>query len=332
MGGILCCMPPTASDYLGTTTLVTGAEEFLAERAITRARQAVRAHDADADVTELDAASLGGGAIAEIASPSLFATVRLVVVRSLEDLPADVAEPVLDYVANPAPDVALVLHHTGGAKGKAVLDRVRSAGATEVKAAPMKRWDLPSWVVHEVRSHRGTINERAATALVDAVGDDLRALAGAADQLASDADGQPISDELVRQYFGGRAEVKGFAVADAAIDGKASVALEQLRWAFAGKVDPVLITSAVAGGLRALARYATAPRGLREADLAREVGVPPWKLKSLSAQSRGWSPRGLAVAIQAAAIADADVKGAGGDRMWACERLVISVLRARALH
>ena len=28
--------------------------------------------------------------------------------------------------------------------------------------------------------------------------------------------------------------------------------------------------------------------------------------------------------------ADADVKGAAGDRMWACERLVISVLRARA--
>ncbi len=137
--------------------------------------------------------------------------------------------------------------------------------------------------------------------------------------------------DLVRLYFGGRAEVKGFAVADAAIEGKASQALEQLRWAFAGRVDPVLITSAVAGGLRALARYSSAPRGLREGDLAREVGVPPWKLKSLAVQSRSWSPRGLAVAIQAAAQADADVKGAAGDRMWACERLVISVLRARAV-
>jgi hypothetical protein len=40
----------------------------------------------------------------------------------------------------------------------------------------------------------------------------------------------------------------------------------------------------------------------------------------------------MAVAIQAAAQADADVKGAAGDRMWACERLVISVIRARALR
>jgi hypothetical protein len=72
----------------------------------------------------------------------------------------------------------------------------------------------------------------------------------------------------VRTYFAGRAEVKGFAVADAAIEGKASDALEQLRWAFASGVDPVLVTSAVASGLRGLARYMSAPRGLREADLA----------------------------------------------------------------
>jgi DNA polymerase III subunit delta len=238
----------------------------------------------------------------------------------------------VSYVADPSADVALLLHHTGGVKGKAVLDKVRAAGAVEVKATPMKKWELPGWLVGEFRHHGATIGESAAAALVDAVGEDLRALAGAADQLASDADGEPVTVDLVRLYFGGRAEVKGFAVADAAIDGKASEALEQLRWAFAGRVDPVLITSAIAGGLRALARYTSAPRGLREGDLAREVGVPPWKLKSLAVQSRSWSPRGLAVAIQAAATADADVKGAAGDRMWACERLVISVLRARAIN
>ena len=135
----------------------------------------------------------------------------------------------------------------------------------------------------------------------------------------------------MKKYFGGRAEVKGFAVADAAIDGKGAEALEQLRWAFSAKVDPVLVTSAVASGLRGLARYVSAPRGLRDADLAREVGVPAWKLRTLAVQSRGWSSRGLATAIQAAATADADVKGAAGDRQWACERLVISVVRARGL-
>ncbi len=325
-------MATVADDFLGTTTLVTGSDEFIADRAIERVRRAICRADHDADVSELPAAGLGAGALAEITSPSLFASLRCVVVQGLEDLPPEAVDSLMSYVDQPAGDVALVLRHNGGVKGKALLDRLRAAGVGEVKAQPLKKWDLPSWVVGEFRHHKASVSESAAAALVDAVGEDLRALAGAADQLAAVADGEPVTAEMVRRYFGGRAEVKGFAVADAAIDGKSSEALEQLRWAFAGRVDPVLVTSAVAAGLRALARYSSAPRGLREGDLAREVGVPPWKLRSLAVQSRSWSPRGLAVAIQAAATADGDVKGAAGDRMWACERLVISVLRARAIR
>jgi DNA polymerase III subunit delta len=330
--GMLSLMEETtASDVLGATTLVTGPNEFVAERTIDGVRAAVREADVDADISDLRAEELGAGALAEITSPSLFASLRCVVVHALEHLSDSAVEPLVAYVGAPADDVALVLHHTGGVKGKAVLDRLRRAGAIEVVAQPLKKWELPSWVVAELKRHSARISERAASALVDAVGEDLRGLAGAADQLAGDAQGDPITEDMVRQYFGGRAEVKGFAVADAAIDGKSAEALEQLRWAFAAKVDPVLVTSAVASGLRGLARYASAPRGLRDADLAREVGVPVWKLRTLSTSARGWSSRGLATAIQAAASADADVKGASGNREWACERLVISVVRARAL-
>lgn len=322
-------MAPRAHDLLGTTTLVTGPNEFLAERAIAAARAAVRSADADADVAELLGDQLGAGALAEISSPSLFALSRFVVIRSLEDVPDGAATSLLAYVEAPPPDVHLVLRHTGGVKGKALLDKLRHAGASEVNAQLLKRWEVPKWVVTEFASLGARVGESVAAALVDSVGDDMRALAGAVDQLVADAGGQAITAEIVRRYFGGRAEVKGFAVADAAIEGKEGEALEQLRWAFGSRVDPVLITSAVANGLRSLARYTAAPLGLREADLAREIGVPPWKLKTLAVQSRGWSPRGLASAIRAAAKADADVKGAAGDRLWTCERLVISVVEAR---
>lgn len=324
--------PPNASDLLGTTTLVTGPNEFMAERAIASARAAVRRADADADVSELASSTLGPGALAEITSPSLFAALRCVVVRALEDLPEAAAPSLVSYVAAPAPDVHLILRHTGGNKGKALLDSLRQAGAGEIRAQPISRWELPKWVVSEFAAQSVRVDASIAGALLDSVGDDTRALAGAVDQLVSDAAGAAISAQLVRRYFGGRAEVKGFAVADAVIAGNRAEALEQLRWAFANRVDPVLITSAMASGLRAVARFKSAPRGLRDADLAREVGVQAWKLKTLPTQSRGWTPRGLALAIQAAARADADVKGAAGDRLWACERLVIAVDDARQLH
>jgi DNA polymerase III subunit delta len=322
----------TAADVLGATTLIVGPNEFLAERTLDDVRRAVRKEDADADVSELAGADLGAGTLAEITSPSLFASLRCVIVRDLEAVPAEGIDQLEAYVSDPASDVALALHHGGGVRGKAILDRVRKAGAREVGAQALKRKELPGWVVSEFRRHKATISESAAAVLVDAIGEDMRALAGAADQLSADAvDGQ-VSDDLVRTSFAGRAEVKGFAVADAAIEGKVSEALEQLRWAFASGVDPVLITSAVAGGLRSLARYMSAPRGMREGDLAREVGAPPWKLRWFAGQSRMWSQKGVAIAIQATALADADVKGAAGDRMWPCERLIISVIRARAVQ
>ena len=322
----------TAADVLGATTLIVGPNEFLAERALDDVRRVVRKEDADADMSELTGADLGPGALAEITSPSLFASLRCVIVRDVEAVPVEGLDQLEAYASAPALDVALALHHSGGVRGKAVLDRVRKAGTREVAAQALKRKELPGWVVSEFRRHKATISESGAATLVEAIGEDMRALAGAADQLSADAADGQVSDGLVRTYFAGRAEVKGFAVADAAIEGKASDALEQLRWAFAAGVDPVLITSAVASGLRGLARYMSAPRGLREGDLAREVGAPPWKLRWFAGQSRSWSQKGVAIAIQAAARADADVKGAAGDRLWPCERLIISVIRARAVH
>ena len=78
-----------------------------------------------------------------------------------------------------------------------------------------------------------------------------------------------------------------------------------------------------------MARYKAAPRGMREADLAREVGVPPWKLRTIRDQSRGWSDGGVAHAIMAIAKADAAIKGAASDAAYTLERLVLTITALR---
>jgi DNA polymerase III subunit delta len=323
---------PTAAQVLGTVTLVTGPEEFLAERTVASVVDAVRAGDAEADHTEIGSADLGRGALAELTSPSLFSASRAVVVRDLQDLPDDSADALLAYATAPAPDVAVVLVHSGGQKGRSLLERLRKAKAVTVSCDSPKHWELPRFVVTEVRSAGGRIDEPAAAYLVDAVGSDLRALAGAAAQLVSDFPGEQIGTDVVHSYFGGRAEVKGFAIADAALAGRRDQALEQLRWAMVNGIASVLVTSAFAAGLRGVARLASAPPRMREADLAREVGVPAWKLRSLRSQARGWSDHGLAEAITEVARADGDVKGVGGEAGHALERMVLAVVAARERH
>ena len=321
---------PSAEDVLGRVTLVTGKEEFLSERTVVAVRNAVHRHDPEAELSETQASGLSRGELGELSAPSLFSSTRCVVVRALENLPDESVDGLLDYAAAPADDVALVLVHSGGQKGSGVLTKLRKITAvTEVKSEELRASEFPGFVAAEFRGHGTTIEQEAATALVQAVGQDLRSLSAAADQLANDFPGETLTEEKVKRYFGGRAEAKSFAVADAAFWGRRRPALEELRWAMDGGTPPVLVTSAFAGSARGIARYLSAPRGMRDVDLAREVGVPPWKVRTIRDQSRGWSEAGIARAIRAVAQADADIKGAAGDAAYTLERLVLTVTGLR---
>lgn len=320
------------ADLMGRVVLVTGKEEFLNERVVQRVKIGVRDLDGDAEFSETEGSGLTRGALDELAAPSLFSSTRCVVVRKMEDLPDDGQAAVLDYAAGPSGDVALVLMHSGGNKGSGVLNKLRKlAAVAELKSEEVKVGRLPDFVRSEVGGFGGRIAPEAADALVQAVGHDLRSLSAAAHQLVNDFPGEQLTTEKVARYFGGRAEAKSFAVADLAFSGRTAAALEELRWALDSGTPPVLVTSAFAGSARALAKYLGAARGLNENDLARDLGVPPWKIRTVRDQARAWGEAGIGAALRAVATADADIKGAAHDAPYTLERLVLTVsgLRTR---
>ena len=317
---------PRPADVLGRVTLLTGPEEFLNERTLASVREAVRAHDPESETSEAIGGDLTLASLGELSAPSLFSSTRCVVVRELENLPDESVNGLLDYCAAPVDDIALVLAHSGGQKGSGVLAKLRKlATVTEVKSEALKASEFAGFVVNELRRHGAKIDHEAADFLVGAVGQDLRSLSAAAHQLSSDFPGATLGVEQVKRYFGGRAEAKSFAVADHAFYGRPGPALEELRWAIDGGTAAVLVTSAFAGSARGLAKLMAAPRGQRDADLARAVGVPPWKLRTLRDQSRGWTPETISTAIRAVAQADADIKGAATDASYTLERLVLTI-------
>ncbi|NHC45067.1 DNA polymerase III subunit delta [Motilibacter aurantiacus] len=313
---------PTGSSI----TLVQGPEELLAERAVADAVKRARESGAAPDVVEVSAVGLGPGELAEAASPSLFADRLVVIVRDVADAGEAAAKELLAYLAAPSEDVALVLVHKGGVRGKKVVDAAKKAGAQVVECAEVKRrGDKIAFLRKEFRSHRKRVGEEAVETLLEAVGGDLRSLAAAAAQLASDIEGE-IDADAVRRYHAGRAEVTGFAVADAAVEGRSADALVALRWALQTGTDPVLVTSALAGALRTIGKVAAAGRNARAGDL----GLPPWKLDVARRQARGWSADALAAAIRVAARTDEMVKGGGADPAYALERAVVEIAAARA--
>lgn len=91
----------------------------------------------------------------------------------------------------------------------------------------------------------------------------------------------------------------------------------------------MLLVSALAGGLRSIAKVAGAPRNLRGGQLASHLGMPPWKIDRVKRQLNGWGPQGLSRAIQAVADADEQVKGGGADPAYALEHAVQVIVASR---
>lgn len=316
-------------DPLAAVTLAVGQEELLLDRAVREVVAAARAADADTDVRDLPPGGLQPGGLAELASPSLFAERKVLIVRQAQDLSAETVKEVKAYLAAPAEEISLVLLHAGGAKGKGLLDAARKAGAREVACPKMtKPADRLAFVRQEFRGAGRSATPAACQALVDAIGSELRELASACAQLIADVPGT-IDEAVVARYYTGRAEASSFTVADRAVEGRTAEALEALRWSLSTGVAPVLITSALAQGVRAVGKLASAPR-LSPGDLARELGMPPWKVDRVRQQTRGWTPDGLAAAVRAVAEADAAVKGGGSDPAYALEKAVVSITRARS--
>ena len=317
-----------APDVLVPLTLVLGDEEFLVSRAVSTVLRAARARTPGIEVTDLECSTLQPGDLAEALSPSLFGDERVIVLRGAQDLVKEVAAEVVGYAEDPVPEILLVVQHAGGAKGKATVTSLMAAKARKVECPKIaKASERKDFLRGELKADKRQVGEDAVTALLDAVGNDLRELASAASQLLSDTEG-PITVEAVNRYHRGRAESSGFTIADRAVDGDLAGALELARWGQATGLAPVLVTSALASTLRAVAQVASAGRAPAHV-LAGQLGMPPWKVEKTQRQARAWRPEGISAAMQAVATADGDVKGNATDPGYAVERALLAVVQAR---
>jgi len=231
-------------------------------------------------------------------------------------------EETLAYLETPADDTVLVLRHGGGVRGKKLLDAIRAGagGGVEVVCAELKReGDKIDFAAAEFRTAGRKATPGAVRALVSAFTDDLAELAAACRQLVSDTEGD-ITEAVVDRYYAGRAEVTAFAVADAAIAGRPGEALGLMRHALSSGSDPVPMVAAFAMKVRTMAKLA-GTRGSSN-DLARQFGLQAWQVDRARRDLQGWTDEGLARAIEALAAADAQVKGAGRDPVFALERMI----------
>lgn len=305
--------------------LVLGDEELLVERAVAGVLKAARkkAGSVDVPVDRLRAGEVSTSELAELLSPSLFADERVVVLEAAGEAGKDASALIVSSAADLPPGTQLVVVHSGGGRAKAMADQLKKLGAQVHACAKIaKAGERADFVRREFRALKVKVDDDTVSAILDAVGSDIRELAAVCSQLVADTDGT-VDAAAVRQYHQGKAEVKGFDIADKAVLGDVPGAAEALRWAMLSGEPHVVLADALAEAVHTIARV-----GPLQGDpyrLAGELGMPPWRVQKAQKQSRRWSRDRVAEALRVVASLNADVKGAAADADYALEAAVRKV-------
>ncbi|MDA3656423.1 DNA polymerase III subunit delta [Mycobacterium xenopi] len=305
--------------------LVLGDEELLVERAVAAILRSVRerAGSDDVSVSRVRAGDVDAYELAELLSPSLFADERVVVLEVAGDAGKDAANVIAATAADIPSGTALVVVHSGGGRAKALAGQLRDLGAVVHPCARItKASERAEFVRGEFRSLDVRVDDDTVTALLEAVGSDVRELASACSQLVADTGGH-VDAAAVRRYHSGKAEVKGFDIADKAVAGDVAGAAEALRWAMMRGEPHVVLADALAEAVHTIARVG--PLSGDPYRLAAELGMPPWRVQKAQRQARRWSRGSVAAAMKLVAALNADVKGAAADPEYALEAAVRTV-------
>ncbi|MFI0433320.1 MAG: DNA polymerase III subunit delta [Candidatus Nanopelagicales bacterium] len=299
------------SDLPPRVLLVSGSQEFFAERAIAGAASAWRAagfeiHEVSGKSTEVAAD------VVMSASPDLFGAAPVILLRQAEALDDPGAAQVCDTIAA-NPDTAWIIWHGGGRGSPKAKARLVKAALHTVAAEPLKGRAVADFVIAEFRAQGRSADQSTVALLIDAVGADPRGLASAVNQLCSDLEERHISRDAAARYYSGHVGVKGYEIADAVADRRPADAVESLRFALleGGTSAGLMTVSALSTMLRRVAAAKSARSGpSAAADVAAALKIPEWMARPAVAQARKWTPDEIASAI--ATLADLSVLMKGG--------------------
>lgn len=309
--------------------LVVGSDELKRETAVRRLRSRVPADLADFNLDEFDAKSVEEpeALVSSLQTLPFGADFRLVIVHGAETLAKPVSEALVSYLVDPNPQSVLCLEAEKLAKNTRLYKAVAKVGPKSVvDCSPLKRWELPPYVVRLALRRGLAMGTDAAEELVNRCGESTVMLDN---QIATLADlvGQTGQITLadVEANVAQTAEVSPWAFADAVCERDAAKAMALLRLMKAPSL--VFLHSVLVGRLRELVCAQSLARRGVSSQLAKELGRAPWQVKHHTAWVRRFAPGEPAALLAEAARCERALKGTP-DSDTAFARLVLAICGA----
>ena len=300
--------------------LITGSDGPKVETAIARLRSHFEVESIET-VTALD--TPGEAAVGLCNAGSLFGDARLIVVTDVDGVKADRGrrggwkaadvEAIVGYLESPAPATVLTLV-AGELKSSSTLWKAAEK-AGRVLSYDVAKGKLQGWVADQFKQRGVRAEPEAVAALLQLVGDDLRALKTEVDKIATWAGDEPIGEREVEALVTPNADMPIYELTEAwsARDTARMLAVSETQFENDPKprrdVAPRLAGSLAShlGRLRALKQLAT--EGVKPKEAAERLKLHPFRAQKLYAQAESFSAEELDDAVVRLAELDGALKG-----------------------
>jgi DNA polymerase-3 subunit delta len=242
--------------------------------------------------------------------------------------PAAAIDALIQYIHAPSPTTTLVIHGSGIDGRSKLVNACKKGGHAHKFEAFKKDEDALAFVLGQARAQGRTIPRDAASTLVSAVGTGRSELLAALDQVMLHAGDGPIRLADVEVMVARTREGNIFHLTDAVGRGDAAAALAVLARMFsAGEKETGVAMQVLAMLTRQIRLIFTAKVGGAEA-----VKLPPFLLRQLETQARGYTEARLRTAYASLVRLDSDLKGgshvAYATPFMALQRWILDTCRA----
>lgn len=310
--------------------LLHGEESYLVEQA---ARQVVEAvvppEGRDFNLTVVHGRDLKGNELIELARTfPVFAERRLVVIRNLQEAPADQLEAFSTYFDNPVPETFLLGTATGIDKRRKFFQKIAQVGEV-IEFRRLYENQLPQFIRDRAKEAGRTFTGPALKLFCCRVGNNLAEVMGELEKLSSYVGDRHFFEEADVAAVVSDTRVESvFALTDALGAGELAEALRLLGRLLDDGQPPLVILSMLIRHFRQLwkARELLG-QGVPQRDLPRRIGVNPYFLNGLLAQAKRCSDRQLREAFASFLAVDLALKS-GGDSRAQLEKLIFVLCAA----
>ena len=311
------------NDRLPPLLLLQSEENYFLDQAVKLVSESVPAESRDFNLTSLHGRELKGAELIDQARTlPVFASRRVVIVKNINETPAEQLETFSAYLDDPVPETQLLITATTIDKRRKFFQKFAQQGEI-VEFRKLYENQIPLFARERAKAYGRTFTGPALKLFCRRVGSNLAEIVGEIEKLVSYVgDCEFFEEEDVAAVVADIRTESVFALIDALCAGQRGEALRLLDRLLADGQPALVILTMLTRHFRQLWKArALLSQGVPQKDLSRRIGINPYFLNNLLAQANRYSDGKLREIYPRLLLADQALKSSGNHRAYLEELL-----------